>query len=347
MSPDSKNSTHDRIRSQCILPIVRTTTREEAVETGRAAIAGGMTVVELTMSTPNVFDAAATLVDDGAIVGIGTIEDPDDIERAADAGASFVVSYTNPAGFLEAADRHGLASIPGAFTPTEVGIAVRGGASAVKIYPGRLSSPQYITDLRAVLGPFDVMISGGIEPTTAGLGPWVRSGAFAIGCGTSLGTVANDGADVVEERCRKALAIIEQQRTQASTNAPDTVRKQIEVPGIGNPQWYSGATVYRDLIWTAGQIPRLPNGEMAVKFGEQVKATLDNIESVLEACGGGLDTLIKTNVYLTDLGDFEAFNERYVQRVGPHGLPPRTTVQIVHFPPPMRIEVEVVAHVRP
>jgi 2-iminobutanoate/2-iminopropanoate deaminase len=123
-------------------------------------------------------------------------------------------------------------------------------------------------------------------------------------------------------------------------------REHLVVPGIGNPQWYASATRFGDLVWTAGQVPTDADGAMPDDFEEQVSVTLDNLERVLESAGAGLDTLIKVNSYLTDLDDFEAYNEVYVSRIGPHGLPPRTTVQIVRFPPPMRIEIEAVAHVR-
>lgn len=67
---------------------------------------------------------------------------------------------------------------------------------------------------------------------------------------------------------------------------------------------------------------------------------MDGLERVLDAARGGFDTLIKVNVYLASLDDFAAFKVCR-RRVCPNGLPPRTTVEIVRFPPPMRIEVDV------
>lgn len=123
-------------------------------------------------------------------------------------------------------------------------------------------------------------------------------------------------------------------------------RDIIVVPGLGNPQWYSSAARYTGLIWTAGQVPTKEDGSTPEDFSDQVSATLDNLERTLEAAGGGFDTLLKVNTYLASMDDFDAYNDVYVGRIGRHGLPPRTTVEIARFRPPMRIEIEAVAHVR-
>lgn len=123
-------------------------------------------------------------------------------------------------------------------------------------------------------------------------------------------------------------------------------RELYTIEGLGNPQWYSAAARFGDLVWTAGQVPTGPSGSIPEEFEKQAELVLANLEQTLEYAGAGLDTLIKVNSYLASLDDFEAYNRVYTARIGPHGLPPRTTVEIVRFPPPMRIEIEAVAHVR-
>jgi 2-iminobutanoate/2-iminopropanoate deaminase len=122
-------------------------------------------------------------------------------------------------------------------------------------------------------------------------------------------------------------------------------RELFVVPGIGNPQWYSGASRFGDLIWTAGQVPARADGTMPEDFAEQVAVTLDNLEATLRHVGGSFATLLKINAYLTSLDDFPVYNQVYTERLAAHGLPPRTTVEIVRFPSPMKIEIEAVAHV--
>ena len=80
-------------------------------------------------------------------------------------------------------------------------------------------------------------------------------------------------------------------------------------------------------------------------FETQVEVVLDDLEATLESAGAGFDTVLKTNVYLLSMEDWEAFNEIYVRRVGATGLPPRTTVQVAALGFGA-IEIEMVAHVR-
>ena len=114
---------------------------------------------------------------------------------------------------------------------------------------------------------------------------------------------------------------------------------------IGPPNMCcSNAAIYGDLVWTSGHLP-FHAGSGSDPFAKQVEAVLDNLEATLTEAGAGFDTILKTNVYLMSFDDWEAFNDVYVARIGQHGLPPRTTVQIAGLGMG-RIEIEMVAHVR-
>jgi 2-iminobutanoate/2-iminopropanoate deaminase len=123
-------------------------------------------------------------------------------------------------------------------------------------------------------------------------------------------------------------------------------RELFTVEGLGNPQWYSAGARYGDLVWTAGQVPTGSDGTIPDDFERQAELVLDNLERTLAHVGAGLDTLLKVNTYLASWDDFDTYNHVYVSRIGPHGLPPRTSVEIARFAPPMKIELEAVAHVR-
>jgi 2-iminobutanoate/2-iminopropanoate deaminase len=118
----------------------------------------------------------------------------------------------------------------------------------------------------------------------------------------------------------------------------------IQVPGVGNPQWYSGAARFGDLIWTAGQVPVREDGAVPEDFAEQVHVMFDNLEKTLAAADSGLGCLLKTTVFLASLDDFDAYNVVYVERMAGHPLPPRSTVEVTRFRRGMRIELEAVAH---
>jgi 2-dehydro-3-deoxyphosphogluconate aldolase / (4S)-4-hydroxy-2-oxoglutarate aldolase len=196
----------DAIAAQRVVPVVRCADAEDAVRTARAAAAAGMRVVELTLTTPGVHDALRELRDDGLVLGLGTLLAATDVGPAVEAGATFVVSFGHPPGFVDAARSAGAPAVAGALTPGEVLGADAAGADAVKIFPARLVSASYLRDLRAVLPEIRLIPTGGIEPD--GVRPWLDAGALAVGLGSALGTAAALGAEEVERRCRAALAAV-------------------------------------------------------------------------------------------------------------------------------------------
>lgn len=123
-----------------------------------------------------------------------------------------------------------------------------------------------------------------------------------------------------------------------------TTRELLIVPGVGNPDLYSGAALFGNLIWTSGQVPAREDGAIPRGIRAQMEVVFDNLESTLAAAGGSLDTILKVNGFLASLDDFEGYNEAYLRRLAGRGLPPRTTVEVTRFPPPMRVELEVIAH---
>jgi 2-dehydro-3-deoxyphosphogluconate aldolase / (4S)-4-hydroxy-2-oxoglutarate aldolase len=196
----------ERLAAQRVVPVLRSATVQDALDTARACARAGMSVIELTRSTPDVEEAVSTLSEQGLLVGVGTITDAGQVRGAVAAGARFVVSYTMPAGIVPTATELGVASIPGAFTPTEVAACVAAGATAVKLFPVRALSPDYLRDLRAVMPQLRAVASGGLSPEAGRIQPWLEAGALAVGLGSDLGTVASLGAEEVERRARLALA---------------------------------------------------------------------------------------------------------------------------------------------
>lgn len=196
----------DQLAAQRIVPVLRSDTVADALDTARACARAGMSVIELTHSTPDVEEAVTALTEDGLVIGLGTVTDAAQVRRAVAAGARFVVSYVLPEGMVEAAAELGVDAIPGAFTPTEVAACLRAGAVAVKLFPVRDLSPGYLRDLRAVMPALRAFVSGGLAAEPDQIQPWLEAGALAVGLGSNLGTVAAVGADEVERRARLALA---------------------------------------------------------------------------------------------------------------------------------------------
>jgi 2-dehydro-3-deoxyphosphogluconate aldolase/(4S)-4-hydroxy-2-oxoglutarate aldolase len=152
-----------------------------------AVVAGGVTVVELSMTTPGALEMIADLARwraDEVIVGAGSVLGASTARQAVDAGARFVVSPVHRAEVISEAHRHGVPAMPSAYTPTEILDAYDGGGDLVKLFPAATLGPAF---LEAVLAPMPflrVIATGGITPESAGA--WVRAGAAAVGLGAAL-----------------------------------------------------------------------------------------------------------------------------------------------------------------
>ena len=107
---------------------------------------------------------------------------------------------------------------------------------------------------------------------------------------------------------------------------------------------YSQAIKAAGLVFVAGQVGIRPGeGELVGEgIAEQTEQTLQNLKAILEAAGSGLDRLVKTTVFLTNLADFQGMNEVYAKHVG-DSPPARSTVEVSALPPGIIVEIEAIA----
>lgn len=110
---------------------------------------------------------------------------------------------------------------------------------------------------------------------------------------------------------------------------------------------YSQAQIAGNLVFTAGQIPLDAETMELVgeDIAEQTERVLANLSEVLEAAGAGLDTVVKTTVFLRDMEEFSAMNDVYAQHFGDH-KPARSTVQAARLPKDVRVEIDAIAALR-
>ena len=107
---------------------------------------------------------------------------------------------------------------------------------------------------------------------------------------------------------------------------------------------YSQAIRAGNLVFTSGQIPLDPaTGQMVTgDLTAETRRVLDNLAAVLAAAGVGFADVVKTTIFLTDMGDFAAVNALYAERFA--GAPPaRSTVQVARLPKDARVEIEMIA----
>jgi 2-dehydro-3-deoxyphosphogluconate aldolase/(4S)-4-hydroxy-2-oxoglutarate aldolase len=165
---------------------VRLSRADGAVDACRAAVRGGLSLLEVTLTTPGALGIIRALAAAaGVTVGAGTVLTPEDARAVADAGARFAMSPVLDPDVVEEAHRLGLLAIPGTGTATEILAAHRLGARLVKVFPaGPLGGPDFI---RQVRGPFpDVPLVPTSGPTRETLGEYVAAGAVAVGVGSEV-----------------------------------------------------------------------------------------------------------------------------------------------------------------
>ena len=114
------------------------------------------------------------------------------------------------------------------------------------------------------------------------------------------------------------------------------------VPPLGP---YSPAVRARGLIFLSGQIPMVPETGEIVKdsIQNQVRQTLENLKTLLEAAGSSLDKALKCTVYLKDLSDFEAMNKIYANYFSADPPPARSTIQAARLPKDVDVEIDIIA----
>jgi 2-dehydro-3-deoxyphosphogluconate aldolase / (4S)-4-hydroxy-2-oxoglutarate aldolase len=170
-----------------IVAILRAGDSSRAEAVADTLVEGGIRSLELTMTTPGALDAverlAARLPADVEI-GMGTVLTAGEVDRAVAAGARFVVSPSVVPAVIDAALRHGVASYPGALTPTEIHVAWTAGASAVKLFPASAFGPGFLTAVRAPLPGIPIVPTGGVD--VVAVGKWLAAGACAVGMGGPL-----------------------------------------------------------------------------------------------------------------------------------------------------------------
>jgi 2-dehydro-3-deoxyphosphogluconate aldolase/(4S)-4-hydroxy-2-oxoglutarate aldolase len=177
-----------RIGEVGIVPVVRASSSQHALDAVEAIEAGGIPIVEITMTVPNAISTIRQVVascGDRVLVGAGTICNANQARESIDAGARFLVSPGLAVAVLEVARTLGVPAIPGALTPTEIMAAAEAGAQAIKIFPcGSVGGAKYIKALRGPFPDLNFIPTGGVNP--GNIGEFFAAGAFAVGMGSDL-----------------------------------------------------------------------------------------------------------------------------------------------------------------
>jgi 2-dehydro-3-deoxyphosphogluconate aldolase / (4S)-4-hydroxy-2-oxoglutarate aldolase len=175
-----------RLRDATAIAIFRMARAEHAVEGIAAAVRGGFEAVEITLNTPDATDALAEVAGrTDAIVGAGTVIEPDQVKVAYDSGAEFIVTPIVVPDVVEAAHDLSLPVAMGASTPTEIFSARRAGADWVKVFPAEsLGGPDYIGHVLGPLEDIPILVTGGI--TAENYLGYLDAGAELVGFASAV-----------------------------------------------------------------------------------------------------------------------------------------------------------------
>ncbi len=219
----TKEQVAARIREVGLIPIVRATSAKHALMAAEAVCAGGIPVVEITMTVPGAIDLIAQLaksLGSEFLIGAGTVLDAETAQRCIDAGAELIVSPGLDVDTVKYVKRAGKVMAAGALTPTEVIQAWKAGSDFVKIFPcGAVGGAKYIKSLKAPLPQIPMIPTGGVNLETAA--DLIRAGAEALGVGAELVSAAalqSGNTKEITEAARKFAAIVRE--TRASMEKP-------------------------------------------------------------------------------------------------------------------------------
>jgi 2-dehydro-3-deoxyphosphogluconate aldolase/(4S)-4-hydroxy-2-oxoglutarate aldolase len=212
------------IERVALIPVLRSRNAAQAHAVVKAMIAGGVSVVEVTMTVPGALDLLRELKHEcGAklLLGSGTVTTAKEAEATIDAGAEFVVSPSFHPDVIAATKARKKLSIPGALTPTEVITASRAGADYIKIFPcSAMGGASYLKSLLAPFPHLKLIPTGGVTHHTAA--SFLEAGARALGVGSDLVNLAaiDQGApEVITAAAKTYLKIIAEFRKPASLSS--------------------------------------------------------------------------------------------------------------------------------
>jgi 2-dehydro-3-deoxyphosphogluconate aldolase/(4S)-4-hydroxy-2-oxoglutarate aldolase len=219
MVTEKRRAVVDEVERAGIVAIIRMKDPEKVRAVFDAIGAGGVRVIEVTMSVPGAIELIRQLAVNlpaGVILGAGTVLDGDTARRVIDAGARFVVSPVFRRDVIAACHERDAAAMPGCFTPTEMLEAWDAGADVVKVFPATALGPTFLKDVRGPLPQLKLMPTGGVTLDNAG--DWIRAGAVAVGVGTALldtAAIASGDYGVLRANAARIVASVRAARERA------------------------------------------------------------------------------------------------------------------------------------
>ena len=189
---------HTTLDKLPLIAILRGVTPDEVEAIGDGLYTAGFRVIEVPLNSPSALESITRLarkLPDDALVGAGTVLDPEAVSDVQRAGGRVIVMPHADTAVIQSAKDHGMVCVPGIATPTEAFAALRAGADALKLFPAELVSPAALKAMRAVLPRhLRLLPVGGITPDT--MAEYRKAGASGFGLGSALYSPGASPSDV-------------------------------------------------------------------------------------------------------------------------------------------------------
>lgn len=205
------------LRDTRVLAVLRASHASDYAPVIEALLRGGVLSIELTLSTPGVWDELPLLrgrFGEGVEIGVGTVTDAEQASTAIDLGAAYIVTPVTEPGVVSVCATRGVPVYPGGLTPTELHTGWKLGATAVKVFPASTVGPGYVSQLRGPFPEIEVIPSGGVD--IEDVPAWIKAGALAVSLGGPLLGDAFKGGDLqaLTTRARRVRELIDQAADQ-------------------------------------------------------------------------------------------------------------------------------------
>jgi 2-dehydro-3-deoxyphosphogluconate aldolase/(4S)-4-hydroxy-2-oxoglutarate aldolase len=209
--------TKKKLESAGLIPVLRASSAKVGHALVDAMMAGGITVIEVTMTVPDALTLIRELKQthgNRILLGSGTVTDAAQAQATIEAGAEFVVSPSLHLDVIAKTRELGKVSIPGALTPTEVITAWRAGADYIKIFPcSAMGGASYLRSLLAPFPDVNLIPTGGVTLQTAA--DFIKAGARALGVGADLvnaAAIADGKPELITNTARAYVEVIQSAR---------------------------------------------------------------------------------------------------------------------------------------
>lgn len=220
---DKKSEILNLIPQQGILPLYFYKDTEVTINVLRTLYHAGIKTVEYTNrgeAALKNFRAMRKVCDaelKGMYLGVGTIKNAKTAQAFIDAGADYIISPGLVESVAEVADDNNMLWVPGCMTPSEIIAAENLGARFVKLFPGNLLGPSFLSGIKDIFPDLLFMPTGGVDTTKENLAGWFKAGVCAVGMGSKLiskDLLANKDYAKIESLTLEVLATIKLIRGQ-------------------------------------------------------------------------------------------------------------------------------------